>query len=182
VSSREQTPVPELLMPARSQAAAIPVTLPTQSGAYRLSLWLESQGRTVAAPIDITLTIEASGIGSDRTCTSTHLDAVQTALASTQPLCELPDDYVDVSEGRLAPIKRYVKRKLLNNFKRAYVDQLSRQQSQVNGQVVIMIQQLAECCAMLDHAIAGIHRRLDQLVTELDRGLPLGTSEAHCER
>jgi hypothetical protein len=32
-----------------------------------------------------------------------------------------------------------------------------------------MIQQLAECCAMLDHAVAGLHQRLDGLEAKLDR-------------
>ena len=41
----------------------------------------------------------------------------------------LPDDYVDVTQGWFARAKHWVKKTLLNNFKRAYVDVLSRQQS-----------------------------------------------------
>jgi hypothetical protein len=90
-------------------------------------------------------------------------------LPLTHQLTQLPADYVDVTEGRLAPVKRLIKKKLLNNFKHAYVDVLSRQQSQVNGQVVLMIQQLAECCALLDHAIAGLHQRLDGLEAKFEQ-------------
>jgi hypothetical protein len=68
-------------------------------------------------------------------------------------------------------VKRLIKRKLLNNFKRAYVDVLSRQQSQVNGQVVLMIQQLAECCSMLDNAVGLLHQRLDGLEAKMEQAL-----------
>jgi hypothetical protein len=94
---------------------------------------------------------------------------VQKALPRAHALQQLPADYVDVTEGRAASVKRWIKRKLLNNFKHAYVDVLSRQQSQVNGQVVLMIQQLAECCALLDHAVAGLHQRIDKLEATLER-------------
>jgi hypothetical protein len=83
-------------------------------------------------------------------------------------LQELPADYVDVTEGHLAPLKHFVKRKLLNNFKRGYVDVLSRQQSHVNRDLVMMIQQLSECCALLDHAVAGLHQRLDALEAKME--------------
>ena len=58
-------------------------------------------------------------------------------LPKAHRLQQLPADYVDVTEGRLAPVKRAIKRKLLHNFKHGYVDVLSRQQSQVNGQLIL---------------------------------------------
>src|SRR5262249_35753991 len=71
----------------------------------------------------------------------------------------LPDDYLDVTEGFLADYKRSIKRKLLGNFKRSYVDVLSRQQSAFNRSILSAVQELAECLAVLDHA--GHARRAD---------------------
>ncbi len=108
---------------------------------------------------------------------------MQETLPKTHRLHQLPEDYVDVTEGSFAPVKRLIKRKLLNNFKRAYVDVLSRQQSQVNGQVVLMIQQLAECCSMLDHAVALLYQRLDGLEAKMEQTqLAFGVREETCER
>ena len=49
------------------------------------------------------------------------------SLAEAAGRQELPDDYTDVTEGFLSSLKRRLKRKLLGNFKHAYVDVLSRQ-------------------------------------------------------
>jgi glycosyltransferase involved in cell wall biosynthesis len=166
VVARQEMCLPALLMPGQTQVAALPIALPIGIGSYRLVLWTERLGaeqRSSAHEAVISLTIELERAGKSASCVSAFLDTVQETLPKAHRLQQLPADYVDVTEGRFAPVKRLVKRKLLNNFKHAYVDVLSRQQSQVNGQVVLMIQQLAECCAMLDHAVAGVHQRLDRL-------------------
>jgi hypothetical protein len=85
-------------------------------------------------------------------CCAPLLDAVQAALAEAHHQRRLPDDYTDVTEGWFASGKRWLKRKVLGNFKRAYVDVLSRQQSAVNQALLTALQELAECCATLDHA------------------------------
>jgi hypothetical protein len=90
------------------------------------------------------------------------------ALPQAHRLQKLPTDYVDVTEGTLAPVKRLIKRKLFHNFKHAYVDVVSRQQTQMNEKLVLMIQQLSECCEMLDHAVVGLHQRLDGLEAKLE--------------
>ena len=169
---RDEMRLPALLMPGQAQVAALPIVLPIGIGSYRVFLWLERFGRASAKPVEVPLTIEADQFSRSGSCVSSFLDTVQATLPRTHDLQQLPDDYVDVSEGRLAPLKRLIKRKLLNNFKHAYVDALSRQQSQVNSQVVLMIQQLAECCAMLDHAVTGLHQRLDGLEAKMERCMP----------
>jgi hypothetical protein len=65
----------------------------------------------------------------------------------------LPVEYSDVTEGFLASWKRRIKRKLLGNFKHAYVDVLSRQQSRFNQSVLETLHELAECCALLDQTV-----------------------------
>jgi hypothetical protein len=76
-------------------------------------------------------------------------EAVQEALLAAQRLQRLPDDYCDVTQGRLAAWKRRIKEKLLNNFKRAYVDVLSRQQSAFNRHMLSAVEELAESLAAL---------------------------------
>jgi hypothetical protein len=154
--------LPGLLAPGQAFMVAAPVPVPGEAGAYRIALWTERAGRAGAA-VEVPLVVAEDAARPVGACAGVFLDAVQEALPGAHALAQLPADYTDVTEGRLAPVKRFLKRKLLNNFKHAYVDVLSRQQSQVNGQVVQMIQQLAECCALLDHAVAGLHGRLDRL-------------------
>lgn len=165
---RREARLPEVLMPGQAHVAALPIELPGESGRYEIALWTERCGavRDTAPVTVISLHMDGDNSASP-TCTATFLDTVRKALPRAFELQQLPADYVDVSEGRFASVKKLVKKKLLNNFKHAYVDVLSRQQSQVNGQVVLMIQQLAECCAMLDHAVAGLHERMDRLEEKL---------------
>src|SRR5439155_7334428 len=88
------------------------------------------------------------------------LDEVQAALAEANRLQKLPEDYTDITQGVLTGLKRRLKKKLLGNFKTAYVDVLSRQQSACNRQLLEAVQALAECCATLDHAVRQLHERL----------------------
>jgi hypothetical protein len=87
------------------------------------------------------------------------LESIQATLAEAHRLQRLPDDYLDVCEGRFARWKRWLKQKLLGNFKKAYVDVLSRQQTEVNRNLVLSVQQLAEYCATLEHALQSMQER-----------------------
>jgi hypothetical protein len=170
VGARAEIRLPGLITPGRPQAAALPIELPANLGSYRLTLWAENAGGEGTTPVEIALTVAVNaGDRRTTTCAAALLDTVQETLPKAHQLQQLPADYVDVTEGALAPVKRLIKQKLLNNFKHAYVDVLSRQQSQVNGHLVVMIQQLAECCAMLDHAVAGLSQRLDVLEAKLEQ-------------
>jgi hypothetical protein len=79
------------------------------------------------------------------------MQTVQAALHHADSLQHLPDGYEDVTQGLLAKFKLQIKSKLLNNFKLAYVDVLSRQQSRFNRAVLDALQELAECCGTLAH-------------------------------
>jgi len=88
-------------------------------------------------------------------------------------LSALPTGYVDVSEGFLAGIKRWIKRKLLGQFQTAYVDVLARQQAAFNRTVVDILRQLSEEVMLLSqqpgdntaalNAVAEVRKRLDIL-------------------
>jgi glycosyltransferase involved in cell wall biosynthesis len=164
------TPLPGLLVPGRALAAAVPVAVPSTPGNYRVILWAERaepdqppDGRTAtrrperltpAAPESwLPLTVAANGDAPGRGCCAPLLDAAAAALVEADRLRRLPDDYTDVTQGLLASWKRRIKRKLLGNFKHAYVDVLSRQQSAFNRALLTAVQELAECCATLEHAV-----------------------------
>src|SRR5262249_31352808 len=100
------------------------------------------------------------------------LDTVQAALVEASRLQTLPDDYTDVTEGLFAALKRRVKRKLLGNFKNAYVDVVSRQQSAFNRRLLDAVGELAECCATLDHAVRLLLGRVAELEGRVSGGNP----------
>jgi glycosyltransferase involved in cell wall biosynthesis len=174
--STPETPLPGLLLPGQEIAAAMRLAVPAMPGRYRGRLRAERAGRqtpvraandrercedgslAVAArkddPVESQLDLLVGGPGdstADRCCDA-PLEAVHAALIEAEAKQSLPDDYCDVTQGLLASWKRSIKSKLLGNFKHAYVDVLSRQQSAFNQHVVTVLQELAECCALLDHA------------------------------
>ncbi|MSQ93143.1 MAG: glycosyltransferase [Gemmataceae bacterium] len=179
VVAHTEISLPTLLMPGQAQVAALPIPLPSDVGSYHVSLWPERTGGVTEArrqgnqetKSTMSLILSPSLLVSRSPCLGTFLDTVNETLPKAHHLQQLPADYVDVTEGTLAPVKRLIKQKLLNNFKHAYVDVLSRQQSQVNRHLVLMIQQLAECCAMLDHTVAGLHQRMDGVEAKLEQAL-----------
>jgi hypothetical protein len=86
------------------------------------------------------------------------LDNVQQDLDAARHSQTLPDDYLDVTQGMLARLKRRIKQKLLHNFKTAYVDVLSRRQSAFNRQMLRAVTELAECCTLLDQAVQQLRQ------------------------
>jgi glycosyltransferase involved in cell wall biosynthesis len=164
--------LPGLLTPQRSLAMAVPVMAPGEPGDYRLLLWAEvaasagvdgsaeeqareqGNGMRPAGPVaEVRLVVEeGSGRPAESSC-APLLAGVESALAEAHQLQRLPQDYVDVTEGRFARCKRWLKRKLLGNFKHAYVDVLSRQQSAFNQRILAAVHELAEYVATLEHAV-----------------------------
>jgi glycosyltransferase involved in cell wall biosynthesis len=162
-SGGPDVPLPGLLMPGESQAAAVPISVPAAAGAYRICFRAVPAEKSSTENAGVTPAVEcspgaaftlhvSSAARQGEDCCTPLLDEVRTALGRAHSLQQLPDNYQDVCEGRFARLKRWLKQKLLGNFKRAYVDVLSRQQSEFNAQVLIALQELAECSATLDHA------------------------------
>ena len=92
-------------------------------------------------------------------CVDLILEEASAALTEAQEMQRLPDDYHDVTLGKFAGIKRWLKRKLLGNFRRAYVDVLSRQQSAYNLRLIAAMQSLMDCCSTLSHAVQTLQER-----------------------
>ena len=158
-------------MPGEIQSLAVSVTAPAEQGEYPMRLWIDRDDATATRPALPNALLSVSQGGPDR-CTAPYLEAAHEALAEAETLRDLPDDYVDVTEGRFARWKRWLKAKMIGNFKRGYVDVLSRQQSRVNRQLLIAVQQLTECCATLDHAVRGLQEQLDRIEGRASTSLP----------
>lgn len=163
-----RTELPGLLVPRAKAPAALTLALPRRFGRERVYLWAGPPDAT-EIPDDATeLIVEASerepGFSQEAPPASgTYLDMARRALAAALPLQKLPDDYVDVTEGWFRRLKRWLKQKLLGNFRRAYVDVLSRQQSQVNRELLIALTQMTQHCATLEHALRTLQSRITEL-------------------
>ncbi len=163
-----RTSLPGLLLPGQDQPAVVCVAAPASPGRYRVAFWAQQADdfdleNLSPDSVAVELLVEGSPTGAgqgDGGCCAPLLQGVQAILARAQHLQPLPDNYLDVTEGWFSSWKRWLKKKLLNNFKTAYVDVLSRQQSQVNRELITAVQELAECCATLDHAVRVLSERL----------------------
>lgn len=145
-STENVTPIPRLIVPHQSVAAMVRVTVPAADGEYQVSIiwrrW-QADGSACASPAATSVRLII-----DTTEGSVASPAISVGLApilrSAQATGDLPTGYVDVSEGRLATLKRWVKRKLLHNFQAAYVDVMARQQTAFNGQVISALAELGD--------------------------------------
>jgi hypothetical protein len=158
----QKTSLPGLLLPGATHIMAAMVNVPQEPGDYPMRIWVDrEEGPSSAGPITTgMLTVGATAAPG---CSAPFLESTRECLVEIERRRALPDDYLDVTDGWLARSKRWIKAKLLGNFKRGYVDVLSRQQSQVNRHVLDALQQLTEACATLDHAVHGLQERIDRL-------------------
>jgi len=165
------TPLPGLLLPGQEAVAAMRVFVPATVGTYQVALLAvrpsaRDQGARAlpegwpansffSEESTLRLFVEPAAARTEDRCCDASLQAVHRALIAAECRQHLPAEYVDVTQGFLGKWKSWIKRKLLGNFKHAYVDVLSRQQSAFNSQTLRALQELAECCALLDQALAA---------------------------
>jgi BMFP domain-containing protein YqiC len=148
-----ETALPKILVPGQSVAVALPVPVPERPGSYSVFFEVVGSCSRAGTRDQITgmlLTVAETREEAAAQCCTPMLEAAQAAMAAADELRRLPTVYDDVTTGRFASWKRWLKQKLLGNFKRAYVDVLSRQQSAFNEQTLTALRELAECCATLD--------------------------------
>jgi hypothetical protein len=158
-SARKEIALGRLLAPGATAIDSLPVPVPDRPGAYRITFDCgvanevnETDDPILESVMDLHVTRSDEIAG-----TFAALSAeVHQRLAAARELAFLPDDYVDVSLGRLARWKAWLKAKLLGNFKRAYVDVLSRQQTEFNQQVLQALAELTEAVAIMDSAVARL--------------------------
>jgi glycosyltransferase involved in cell wall biosynthesis len=156
------TPLPGLLLPGQDVAALVRVAVPDRPGQFIVQIRARRPWRGGApapegvACVDITVSLVATE------CPAMTTNFAGPLLAA-QAVQQLPDDYLDVSEGRFAKLKLWVKRKLLHNFQHAYVNALSRQQSAFNRQVLAALAEMADA----QTAVVPPARRVDVEVEAL---------------
>jgi glycosyltransferase involved in cell wall biosynthesis len=187
-----EVPLPGLLLPGESVAATMPVSVSSEPGIYRVSFRAhragteETQEAPPADPLATTIEVHVTADARrDEDVCAPLLDQVRLALTHAHGLQRLPDDYAEVGHGALGRFKRWLKAKLLGRFKRAYVDVLSRQQSEFNRQMMTAVQELSECCETLDHARGQTPRASsageDAATAEVLRHLVRHLTEQLCE-
>lgn len=168
------TPLPGLLLPGRAVTVAVTVPAPPHPGNVDVRLQLIRPDAAqlpahfqpaVPGAGHITLTMDSAAPRG-----AAPAEDIEAALIAAERVCRLPDDYSDITQGWLAAWKHRFKQKLLNNFKRAYIDVLSRQQSAFNRQVLTALHGLSETCASLHQAVEQKHaapNALDELAKRL---------------
>jgi glycosyltransferase involved in cell wall biosynthesis len=157
-----ETPLPGIVNPGQDVPAAVRLPVPDHPGIYEVELAIvEAESfadlkpvLNLAEPARVELIVERNSEPVQAGCLAELLTTVQSSLAGAHQRQRLPDSYVDVTQGFFARGKRWIKQKLLGNFKHAYVDVLSRQQSAFNREVVTALGELAEACSLLDHSHA----------------------------
>lgn len=155
----QDTPLPSLLAPGQIVPAGVRVGVPEKPGRYDVLFRAEPAMKHNGPAADhdfaalsesiMQMIVESETVSTEQP--RAFLQAMQEAMLRADSLQRLPDGYEDVTQGWLASVKLQIKSKLLNNFKLAYVDVLSRQQSRFNRAVLEALQELAECCGTLAH-------------------------------
>ncbi len=142
------------LCPGQRDVLLLPVKVPRDPGSYRLSItWRDHAGRAAmysqTIPVEVAATQQAISGGE----VLELIDLARQSLVLAHEQAKLPDEYVDITEGSFAPLKKWVKRKILHNFRKAYVDVISRQQSRFNEQVMKVLQQLMDSLTTIQHGV-----------------------------
>jgi glycosyltransferase involved in cell wall biosynthesis len=185
------TPLPDLLMPGQTLPAAVTVPVPRRPGDYQVTFRMirdqEVCGHYLtdefpATPIlgTMRLMVSDKATESETSWSAPLIDNIRSALMEAMTCQQLPDDYTDVTEGRFAKWKRWIKRKLLGNFKHAYVDVLSRQQSRFNQQILTALTELADYCATLEHAARAEEAR-NEGPESMDERPRVGEQKINCK-
>src|SRR5262249_25900474 len=110
-----ETALPDLLLPGRSLAAALPIPVPRSARVFALRIWAQ-QGHEPRADLPaaaLQLIVEPTAARSSGGCCAPLLEQAEAALVEAQRLQRLPDNYTDVTLGWMARWKRWFKRKLL---------------------------------------------------------------------
>jgi hypothetical protein len=167
-SIKERIKLAQPLVPEQETWQTLALDMPTKTGRYKYRLRLISK-RRVLASCKFTITI---GTASNTTAPIHPLSqTLRQSLAAAKKLEKLPDDYHDVTDGLLASVKRSLKRKLLNNFRKAYVDIAFRQQSTLNEKLILAMSLLAEGVLRQDTAATFV--QLEHRLRKLEKQLRL---------
>jgi glycosyltransferase involved in cell wall biosynthesis len=179
-------PLPFLLLPGQARNIVMPVQTPTNPGTYELSFAAirTSGGREKppqkCVPSSLKLTVKDAFPPEGGDWADIFLLEAGEILAAAQRLQRLPDDYADIVQGRFAKWKAWLKQKLLGNFKRGYVDVLSRQQSAFNERAVATMHELIECISALGRNESEATQNLRAELAEARQQIEAITERLRC--
>jgi hypothetical protein len=162
INKRPQfAPFPEALIPGQGAPVVVTIRLPKRIGKYQVCLSVvtdDGQSLRVIGrhliPLHMVKTMPKQTTNEQPV--APLLQSVRQILAQAHRLERLPEDYVDVTEGKFSAAKRLIKRKLLNNFRRAYVDVGFRQQSALNQKLISVMNLLLESSSLQSNLAAII--------------------------
>lgn len=170
--SRVKVPLSQAIMPGESPLMVAALEWPTSVGKYRIKIQVKLGKRTLAsAKMTLLITEGAPTLGDDRTALGPIMQSARQALAEARHWEVLPEDYCDVSEGKLANFKKMLKQKLLHNFRKAYVDVAFRQQSTLNRKLIAVMSLMLESVSSQD--VAGQQAQLARRLATLEEKLKL---------
>lgn len=167
--------LPGPLVPGQEQLVVLAFDAPSLPGNYRLRVRL-SEGRRVMAQCGVPIQVSGNkerfdGASGPRMPLGPVVQSARSVLSQAKRLEQLPEEYVDVTEGKLASLKLMLKKKLLNNFRKAYVDVAFRQQSALNEKLITVMSLILETLSVQDMGatLATLKRQVHKLEKQLKK-------------
>lgn len=156
VESTRKIPLTSALIPGQEQMCVLSLDIPERSDVASLQLIFQQNDDTLCSHL-LAVHHENQSISSATpqkpiVAMEPLLRQLKALLAEAKQVETLPETYQDVTEGLLASLKKQVKHKLLNNFRKAYVDVAFRQQSDLNEKLIVGMSLLLEAIAAQDVA------------------------------
>ncbi|MBL8823440.1 MAG: glycosyltransferase family 4 protein [Planctomycetia bacterium] len=164
-------PLAAALMPGQEQMCVLSIDVPADSQITGMQLQLRQKEmvlNTATARI-MEKNNSQSDIQHDRPIAAIEplLRQLRSLLSEAKQVETLPETYQDVTEGLLATLKKQVKHKLLNNFRKAYVDVAFRQQSDLNEKLIVCMSLLLEALSTQDSTAQAAEQ--DRRVRRLEK-------------
>jgi glycosyltransferase involved in cell wall biosynthesis len=169
---REVIALPKPLPPGKSQLMVAALSLPQQHGTYTLKVQVRQEGRPVSSlQIPVVVAERDNALPTGKPSVDELYQQLRPLLAEATRQKQLPTEYVDVTEGSFAPLKKAVKTRLLHNLRKAFLEPAFRQQSALNEKLLQAICLLAEAQAAQDVSAtqAQLLRQMRQLERQLKR-------------
>lgn len=169
---REVIALSRPLPPGKTELIVAALSLPQLVGNYTLQLQVRQVDRRLSSvTVPVVVAERDFSLSTGNPSVEQLHQQLQPLLAEATRQRTLPSDYVDVTEGHLAPLKKAVKTKLLHNLRKAFLEPAFRQQSALNEKLLQAICLLAEAQAAQDVAAtqAQLLRQMRLLEQKLQR-------------
>ncbi|HQR42448.1 MAG TPA: glycosyltransferase family 4 protein, partial [Gemmatales bacterium] len=167
MTRREIIPLAKPIQPGKEALLIAAIGIPQCPGRYRVRVQIK-QGRRRLASHTIPLLVSEQHIPTPGAIPlQPIMQEIRSLLGDATRLQKLPSDYIDVTEGRFASLKKAIKTKLLHNFRKALVEPAFRQQSALNEKLLAAICLLVEGQAAQD--VTASQAQLLRQIRQLER-------------